>query len=445
MCILDWIMIDNGGDIPMHHILYFIFILNNGNKLILWDRKTKLDRLFGSGITNQKQKFNVIMNSTKIKNIQSQNKQNKKKKTKQNKNENNNDEMKIANISKMTKEIFVDDEIINKFFPRYPITDDGFVQSFDINHSDKWIKYLNHYGFVVIKVFNEKQINKTVNSMFDEIYDRTIELQEYNDRKIYKVDIDNPFTWNSFNFPKPFGKFLTDRPAFSKQAFKNRTSKKMHFIWSTIFGTKKLNCTIENWGIQRGTTNLNFVDPEKNKLIKKVKEEVKWRRNLRAHWDINPWTYSQNLESKEWCCLYQGALALSDQRMIDGTHLNLPGCTRFLKQWCDNNKGENNNPYRHNINFNDDLIKYMQPIPLRKGEMVIWNMGQLHANTKNFSDRMRLSQYLRMLPAESKYIKRDARSIQQQMEKYKDDVDVLKIMGQGMDETTKKLMGFEDW
>ena len=87
----------------------------------------------------------------------------------------------------------------------------------------------------------------------------------------------------------------------------------------------------------------------------------------------------------------------------------------------------------------------MQPIPLRKGEMVIWNMGQLHANTKNFSDKMRLSQYMRMLPAEPKYIKRDARSIQQQMEKYKNDIDVLKIMGQEIDETTKKLMGFEEW
>eukprot|EP01084_Bolivina_argentea_P108446 193812_1 len=37
LCILDWVMIDKGGDIPMHHILYFIFVLNNGNKLILWD------------------------------------------------------------------------------------------------------------------------------------------------------------------------------------------------------------------------------------------------------------------------------------------------------------------------------------------------------------------------------------------------------------------------
>ena len=53
MCILNWVMIDKGGDIPMHHILYFTFILNNGNKLILWDRQTKLDRLYGSGITHK--------------------------------------------------------------------------------------------------------------------------------------------------------------------------------------------------------------------------------------------------------------------------------------------------------------------------------------------------------------------------------------------------------
>ena len=72
--ILDWIMINDGGDIPMHHILYFVFILNNQNRLILWDRKTKLDRLFGSGITKKHQTFHIIINSEKIKQIQSQNK-----------------------------------------------------------------------------------------------------------------------------------------------------------------------------------------------------------------------------------------------------------------------------------------------------------------------------------------------------------------------------------
>ena len=88
--------------------------------------------------------------------------------------------MKVANIdnSRMSKEIFVDDEIINKFFPRYPTTDDGFVESFDINDSDKWMKYLNHYGLVVLKVLGSNEADQTVNSMFNQIYQQTLEIKQ---------------------------------------------------------------------------------------------------------------------------------------------------------------------------------------------------------------------------------------------------------------------------
>ena len=51
-------VLGEGGDIPMHHILYFTFILNNGNKLILWDRKTKLDPLYRSGIIKSEENQN---------------------------------------------------------------------------------------------------------------------------------------------------------------------------------------------------------------------------------------------------------------------------------------------------------------------------------------------------------------------------------------------------
>eukprot|EP01084_Bolivina_argentea_P099298 178504_1 len=39
--ISQWIMIDKGGDVPMHHILYFTLHLNNGKRLKIWDRATR--------------------------------------------------------------------------------------------------------------------------------------------------------------------------------------------------------------------------------------------------------------------------------------------------------------------------------------------------------------------------------------------------------------------
>ena len=51
--LLRWKMIDDGGDIPMHRIEYFVLYLINDEKIIIWDKKTKLDRLFCSGTTNK--------------------------------------------------------------------------------------------------------------------------------------------------------------------------------------------------------------------------------------------------------------------------------------------------------------------------------------------------------------------------------------------------------
>ena len=120
-------------------------------------------------------------------------------------------------------------------------------------------------------------------------------------------------------------------------------------------------------------------------------EQKKWRKSLAPHWDIKSSGYSHWLSSGHYTCIYQGVLALSDQRLKDGTHLTLPGCINFLSKWCQLNEKENTNPHRHTINKNNSLMKYMQPILLRKGEIMIWNYGQLHANTQNLNDRSRLS------------------------------------------------------
>eukprot|EP01083_Nonionella_stella_P011084 31536_1 len=63
MCILSWVMVNKGGDIPMHHIVYFCLILNDRSKLMIWDRHKKLDRLYGSGETQTAQKWVNIKNT----------------------------------------------------------------------------------------------------------------------------------------------------------------------------------------------------------------------------------------------------------------------------------------------------------------------------------------------------------------------------------------------
>ena len=44
MSLLEFVPIEKGGDIPLHHIQYFRY-----NDVMLWDRRIRLDRIKGSG------------------------------------------------------------------------------------------------------------------------------------------------------------------------------------------------------------------------------------------------------------------------------------------------------------------------------------------------------------------------------------------------------------
>lgn len=100
----------------------------------------------------------------------------------------------------------------------------------------------------------------------------------------------------------------------------------------------------------------------------------------------------------------------------------------------------------------------MQPIPLRKGEIIIWNYGQLHGTTDNQSNQMRLMQYIRMFPAKDKYIKRDQYSSMNILKKYQKEMydklknDILENKEFKNDNTTMvdhstrlKLLGIQRW
>lgn len=50
---LHWKMIEDGGDIPMHRIEYFVLYLIDGEQIIIWEKKSKLDRLYLSGDANK--------------------------------------------------------------------------------------------------------------------------------------------------------------------------------------------------------------------------------------------------------------------------------------------------------------------------------------------------------------------------------------------------------
>jgi len=190
-------------------------------------------------------------------------------------------------------------------FPRYPETDDGYLESFSPDDSDKYLNYLNKYGFCIIKVLTIEQCDATIDELFNDINKRS--PNDNNNKHKQKIDRHDPMTWETVNWPYE-GKFLINTPAFGQCAFNNRTCDPMYKIWCNIFKETKLWCSIDKFGIFRGTVNLPFKDASENI---ELRERPEWRFNLKPHWDINPWVYSKELNNNE-PRKYQGLVALDN-------------------------------------------------------------------------------------------------------------------------------------
>eukprot|EP01084_Bolivina_argentea_P189164 325393_1 len=288
----------------------------------------------------------------------------------------------------------------NKIFEKYPIDKDNYGVAFEYNDEKTWLPLLRKYGFVVIgNILSAEECDKTVDGMFEDFNKRN--------KKDLRIDLNDYKTWDNKYWPAPNRKFLSDCPAFHKQAFKNRFNKKIEYVFGKIFNTYKLNVTIDNWGLQRPLKTYN----ENNECI----VNKKWQYSLKPHWDYSPWLFVQEMNKLKFDAGYQGIIALNDHNIETGCHRNLPGCVNFIAQWTKehiypysdkvkyNMYDENNMTYLRKSERpkkNDPIVQYMQNIPMRKGDFVIWSWGSLHGNTENISDKWRFVQYVRMFPSE---------------------------------------------
>eukprot|EP00435_Cladocopium_sp_Y103_P025019 s7_g6.t1 len=264
-------------------------------------------------------------------------------------------------------------------FPRYPTLENGFMHCFDSSDSEGMRGALQKYGFCVVKVLTKDECEQSVQAMFEEI--NRLRIQK--DLEGPLIDVEDHSTWQDKNWPSNC-KFLVDSVALHPQAFANRCSKKIYETFSGIFQELRLHVSVDKWGVARG-----------------AKDRPRWRIGLRPHWDLNPWQCLRDFESGNHPG-YQGMVALRDQDLETGCHLTLPGCTHFLKQWSLERKLEKVSKTMKSFRASqeDPLLRYMQPVPLQQGEMVIWSCAQLHGSSHNHSNKMRLSQYIRMFPAQ---------------------------------------------
>jgi len=248
------------------------------------------------------------------------------------------------------------------------------------------------------------------------------------------VDPNNSQTWFTNNWPSS-SKFLLHDVALHPQAFTNRCSRRIYEAFAGIFEEKRLHVSVDNWGVHRG-----------------AKANPKWAVGLKPHWDLNPWRFVHDVANGVHPG-YQGLVALTNQTLETGCHKTLPGSIHFARQWCLERRLNDvaNSRKSHRPLDEDPVLPYMQPIPLRRGEMVIWSWGQLHGSSGSCCDEMRLQQYIRMYPApeagDMRYEEHDrfgcCRVLRSCLRKGK--VTTREFDNLGLDGLGKCLLGLEVW
>ncbi|MEM1327432.1 MAG: phytanoyl-CoA dioxygenase family protein [Bacteroidota bacterium] len=149
----------------------------------------------------------------------------------------------------------------------------------------------------------------------------------------------------------------------------NRQMQRVYDAFVDVWGTEKLWVTIDR-------ANLNFP----------IRPGFEYKGFI--HWDYDPETKPQNV---------QGVLALADQ-----TDQNMGGfqCIPWLFRNYDTWKltqPEDRNRFQPDISdLEDKLVK----VPMEAGDLLIFNSSLPHGIRPNHSDKVRVAQYVSMMPAQ---------------------------------------------
>ena len=149
----------------------------------------------------------------------------------------------------------------------------------------------------------------------------------------------------------------------------NRQENKVYESFVDIWGTEKLWVTIDR-------ANLNFP----------IRKNYEYKSFI--HWDYDPETKPQNV---------QGVLALADQTDINmGGFQCIPWLYRNYDVWK-KSQPKNRDRFKPDVSgLEDKIVK----VPLEAGDLLIFNSTQPHGIRPNNSNKVRIAQYISMMPAE---------------------------------------------
>jgi hypothetical protein len=156
--------------------------------------------------------------------------------------------------------------------------------------------------------------------------------------------------------------------------WENRQTERVYNAFVDIWGTEKLWATIDranlNFPIQPGFEYKGFI-----------------------HWDYDPETKPQNV---------QGVLALADQTDLEmGGFQCIPWLYRNYNRWKQSQPEDRNRFQPDTKGLEEHFVK----VPLEAGDLLIFNSLEPHGiRPNNSKDKVRIAQYISMMPAEEENI-----------------------------------------
>ena len=220
-----------------------------------------------------------------------------------------------------------------------------------------------HNGFVVIKnAVSREQAQKTADFLW--------EFEEKNPN--------NPESWYTAARAEMQMKELQGTgmiEVYNHQLlWENRQTERVYNAFVDIWGTEKLWATIDranlNFPIQPGFEYKGFI-----------------------HWDYDPETKPQNV---------QGVLALADQTDLEmGGFQCIPWLYRNYDSWKQSQPEDRNRFQPDTKGLEEHFVK----VPLEAGDLLIFNSLEPHGiRPNNSKDKVRIAQYISMMPAEEENI-----------------------------------------
>ena len=183
------------------------------------------------------------------------------------------------------------------------------------------------------------------------------------------MDANNPNDW--YRDPMPKGGMLE---IYQTQSLWNvRQHPNLHQIFSEIYGTHKLNVTIDRVG---------FKTPRNP-------DHLEYEHKGFTHWDVDTSKLPVPFG-------VQGVLCLTDTEADMGGFTCAPGFHRELEAWIAMQPADRN-PRVPNLSTLPDSAKVV-PIPAKAGSLILWTTLLLHGNGYNVSSKPRFSQYVSMFP-----------------------------------------------